>query len=201
MDAVKITTGGQPLIAGNLQTPPVHIPDGRGGAYKTELALLRTPERTEKIIWWHGDDPRKEPHNHPWPFESEIKGGGYTETRWWLVPDLPVAHPDYEDPAEWVRSGRVDEVRETPKGLLCIATRKYRAGDFNRVPTEVYHVVYDVQPGTVTHLVCGAATANNEWGYLDLETYEHVSARDPRFADNGFIDRLREINPHMRVNR
>lgn len=71
-----------PLQAEHLMTPPLHIPDGKGEAFKTELVLERSEERTVKIQWWYADDPRKDPHNHPWSFQSEILSGGYTEDRW-----------------------------------------------------------------------------------------------------------------------
>lgn len=166
---ITTTTGGQPLIAAQLVTPPIHIPNGKGGAYKTELAVERSPEKTIKILWWHEDDPRPEPHNHPWPFKSDILSGGYSEHRY------------------WVQNGQVVSEIKT-----------YRAGDVNDMPANVFHVVYDVQPQTVTRLTCGAAAPDNEWGYLDVETGAYTSARDPKFADNSFIEKLRAINPHMR---
>jgi hypothetical protein len=162
----KLTLGGLSAIAGNLQSPPVHIPDGKGGAYKTELALFRSQERTEKILWWHADDPRPEPHNHPWDFVSDILSGGYSERRYWL-----------------------DE-----NGELQSATMTYRAGEQNIVPANVFHVVYDVQPNTVTYLTCGKASDGNLWGYLDLSTKTYADAeRDPNF-----LTFLQEINPHLR---
>lgn len=162
---MKTTTSGLPIQNKTLQQPPTHIPDGNGGCYKTELALVRTPEYTEKIIWWYKDDPRKEPHNHPWDFVSSILSGGYTEDRWWI-----------ED------------------GVLQKITKAYRAGDENVVPSSVYHVVYDVQPGTVTNLKCGVASEGNAWGYLDLNTLEHIPAK----GSPDFLEELWKINPHLR---
>ena len=162
------TTGGFALTNDQLESPPAHIPDGQGGAYKTELALFRSPERTEKIIWWYSDDPRPEPHNHPWRFESTILSGGYTEDRWWI-----------------------DE-----KGTLQKATNVYRANEqnLNRVGAHVFHVVRDVQPKTTTKLLCGQASEGNAWGYLDLSTKEYVEAE----KDSAFLEWLKEINPHIR---
>jgi quercetin dioxygenase-like cupin family protein len=65
------TSGGLELTHDMLAAPPMHIPDGKGGAYKTELVVERVPDRTVKILWWYADDPRTEPHNHPWAFTSE----------------------------------------------------------------------------------------------------------------------------------
>ncbi len=115
---------------------PLHIPDDKGGAYKTELVIHRSPERTEKINWWHGPDPRREPHNHPWPFRSTILAGGYAETRWTQV-----------------------------DGVWTFETVTYQAGGVNDLPVNVYHTVDSVRPGTVTHMVCGPIVSVN-WGYL-----------------------------------
>jgi hypothetical protein len=162
----KLTLGGLEAISNNLESPPVHIPNGNGGAYKTELALFRSQERTEKIIWWHTDDPRQEPHNHPWRFESTILSGGYSENRWWF-----------------------DE-----NGALQQSSRTYRKGDVNTVEANVFHVVFDVEPKTVTHLICGNASENNIWGYLSLEDFTYFDAeRNP-----DFVDLIRAINPHLR---
>ena len=85
---------GNPLAHADFAVPPLHIPDGEGGAYKTELVLERSTFRVVKLQWWHAPDPRREPHNHPWlsidkdgveyQFKSEILAGGYTETRHYL---------------------------------------------------------------------------------------------------------------------
>lgn len=144
----ETTTSGLALSHKTMSAPPVHIPDGKGGAFKTELTVARSPEYTEKYLWWYADDPRPEYHNHPWPFESTILSGGYTEHRVWI-----------ED------------------GRLRRETRNYREGDVNQVNAGVYHVVVNVLPGTATHLICGKASEGNAWGYLDLETLEHNPAK------------------------
>jgi hypothetical protein len=160
------TITGNPIFAGNLATPPIHVPDLNGGSYKTELTLIRTPERTEKIIWWHAGDPRDIPHNHPWPFVSTILSGGYTEDRFKIEAD----------------------------GSVSNETKTYRTGDLNDCPADVYHVVYDVLKGTVTHLVCGQQSPGAVWGYLDVNAVETYSPPpDPNFLTN-----FRAINPHMR---
>ena len=146
-------------------TPPLHVPDGKGGAFKTELTTVRTPERTEKYVWWHAGDPRTTPHNHPWPFVSEILAGGYTEDRYQVV-----------------------------EGQIVKATCVYRAGDHNDCPADVYHVVRDVLPNTVTHLVCGQQSEGAVWGYLDIETGQI----EPAPRDPNFLAELHAINPHLR---
>lgn len=141
----ETTSGGFALQHAMLTVPPVHIPDGHGGAYKTELVIERSPERTIKILWWYADDPRPEPHCHPWDFTSEILHGGYTEDRYRIV------------------DGEIEHDVET-----------HGAGSFNHVPRFVFHNVRDVLPGTVTRLTCGPAVPGNEWCYLDLETGETI---------------------------
>lgn len=162
---MKLTLGGFPVSSEYLQSVPVHIPDDKGGSYRTELVLYRSADYTEKILWWHSDDPRKEPHNHPWWFESSILSGGYTESRYWLE-----------------------------NGELKFEEKTYRAGDVNIVPANVYHVVYDVQPQTVTHLRCGVAREDNAWGYLNLETLEHIAAK----KEVNFWNSMVAINPHLK---
>jgi len=158
--------------SGALAKAPLHIPDLNGGAYKTELVLSRSDESTTKINWWHGDDPRPEPHSHPWPFKSEILHGGYTEDRWYGDSDIG-----------WVKT-----------------THVYKAGDVNDCPHGTFHVVRDVLPGTVTKMVCGEKVGDGDWGYL-VKSYmpagrTYVSARE--MADPSFLENMREINPHMR---
>ncbi len=144
---------------------PLHIPDDDGGAYKTELVLSRSEERTEKINWWHGPDPRRKPHNHPWPFQATILAGGYTETRWTEVA------------GKWVSE-----------------TKTYKQGDSNDMPANVYHTVDAVEPGTVTHMVCGALTAGpGDWGYLNAEGVVEKVESDP-----DFYGKLLALNPHKR---
>lgn len=171
------TTAGLPLIQANLTAPPLHIPDGNGGAYKTELVLFRSPDRSEKINWWHGPDPRRDPHNHPWPFRSTILSGALTMTLWrfdWLA-------------CEWWQE-----------------TVSYSAGATYDMPADVFHTVDSVEPGTVTHMQCGPlsyphdthvfrAEARGEWGYLVGGVYE------PAKPDPDFRAQLAAINPHMRA--
>ena len=162
---MKTTTGGQALDNMAFEAPPIHIPDDNGGAFKTELAVLRSPEKTIKYLWWHGDDPRSTPHNHPWDFQSEILSGGYTEDRYWV----------------------------TDRGVQK-TTLIHRKGDINTVPTNVFHVVYDVVKGTSTKLVCGKASENNSWGYLNIKDGSYTEAE----KDPDFFAKLQAINPHMR---
>jgi len=180
MEAQTIGTGN-PLAHADLAVPPLHIPDGKGGCYKTELVLERSQERVVKIHWWHGPDPRREPHNHPWEFfRSTILSGGYTETRWILNKD---------------------------SGTWWSATRFYRKGEINEMPRDAFHTVDSVLPGTVTKMETGPLVEGGDWGYLvpanpdishtvirngDVGTYEKEEP-DPKF-----FEQLCELNPHKR---
>ena len=152
----ETTSGGLALTHDMLAAPPMHIPDGRGGAYKTELVIERGADRTVKILWWYADDPRTEPHNHPWPFTSEIMAGGYTDERYRVAGDGTIDHE----------------------------TVVVRAGDVNVVPADIYHRVTDVLPGTVTRMTCGTAAPGNTWGYLDIVSGEISPSHDPMFVAN-----------------
>jgi hypothetical protein len=150
------TTGGFALTHALLSAPPIHIPNRDGFPFKTDLVLERDPAtRTVKLTWWHADDDRGDPHNHPWNFESTILFGGYTDERWVLGPDGSITHH----------------------------VRVLRAGDVNIVPRQDFHRVFDVLPGTVTNMVTGPARPNNEWGYLNVESGVYTRAtKDPDFA-------------------
>lgn len=170
------TSGGFVLEHAELTVPPVHIPDGRGGAYKTELVIERAQAGTTKILWWHADDPRSDPHNHPWSdeagvaFRSEILHGGYTEDRWALTATIvPV------------------------DGVKYLGHNVYRAGDTNTMPQDVFHVVHQVLPGTVTRMTCGPAVLGNEWHYLDIDTGQLRLPTNPQFRAD-----VEAINPHLR---
>lgn len=185
MTAQNLTTGlGLPLESAMFTMPPLHIPDATGRIYKTELVLVRTPERVLKINWWHAPDIRK-PHNHPWPFRSTILVGGYTETRYW------VEQEDGMDEAVL----RLEKQPETVR-VLKKEQRSYKVGDVNEFPTlndptahalgapgSIFHTVDEVLPGTVTQMECAALTAGpGDWGYLNLETLQFEKAQpDPNF--------------------
>lgn len=171
---MEATIGTKNLLAhADFAVPPLHIPDGKGGCYKTELVLERSKERVVKIQWWHAPDPRRDPHNHPWmdsdgiAFRSTILAGGYTETRWKISGD-------------WVRESR----------------HEYREGEVNIMPYNVYHTVDEVLSGTVTRMVTGPVAKGKDWGYLIDGAY--VSALDDPYPNMDFFAQLCELNPHKR---
>ena len=164
---------GLNMGAGRFESVPIHIPDGSGGVYKTELVLQRVPF-VEKVNYWHGQDPRRDPHNHPWPFRSTILRGGYVETRWTKV--------EAGGQNVWEKN-----------------TYSYVAGDVNDMPAGVYHTVDSVMPGTVTHMVCGELVPGGLWGHLlDLEGPLPVGREVPAGKDVKFLRQMWALNPHMR---
>lgn len=182
--ATDVTVGTQTaLSAERFATAPYHIPgprdaDGRLTAYKTELVLERSLARVEKVLWWHGPDPRREPHNHPWAImRSTILKGGFTETRW---------------------------SRDPKSGLWSSRQLTHVAGDVYECPNDEYHTVDEVVPGTVTHLVCTDTVPNGDWGYINPEhkLVEHMSTKSPDLPENlkapNFFAEFCEINPHKR---
>lgn len=159
------TTSGLDLVHATLAKPPLNIPNALGIAYKTELVVERSEQCTVKINWWHGPDDDRAPHNHPWTFISDIKSGGYTERRW----------------------------TKDSKGLWVVTEHSYKAGDSNRMPDTVFHMVIHVEPNTTSIMLCGPAKPNNEWGYLDKDGNYEKAQPDPNF-----ISRLKAINPFMK---
>jgi hypothetical protein len=168
----KTIGAGNLLQTADLTNPPLHIPDGKGGCYKTELVVERSEERVVKIQWWHAPDPRRDPHNHPWSFKSTILSGGYTETRYHNVGDTDILSYG-----------------------VATDTRTYRAGDVNDMPASVYHTVDEVLPGTVTRMETGPIVEGGDWGYLIKGKY--VSAKDDVVHKNSnFFKELCALNPH-----
>jgi len=172
MSEIETIGTGNPLEHADLTNPPLHIPDGRGGCYKTELVVKRSKDCVVKIQWWHGPDPRRDPHNHPWSFRSTILSGGYTETRHHNVGDTDIL--SYGVSTE---------------------TRTYRAGDVNDMPGGMYHTVDSVLPDTVTRMVTGPLIGGGDWGYLIKGKY--VSAKDDGvYQNSNFFEELCTLNPH-----
>jgi hypothetical protein len=153
---MKTTTAGLALVHSAFSKSPLHIPNGKGEPFKTELVEVRSPEQTIKWNFWHLPDDDRAPHNHPWDLvEATIHFGGYTEDRYWLEGNVVMKE-----------------------------TRSYKAGDVNSFRNDIFHVVTSVLPGTVTRMVCGKATEGNVWSYLDIKTGAvTVAAPDPSFIE------------------
>lgn len=173
------TSSGGPLEHAQWGAPPQHLPDGKGGTFRSQLVIFRSLERTEKINWWHGLEPRRDPHSHPWSFESTILAGGYTEQRWEIDDKLDVGY---------------------------IGEFTYKVGDVVRVPHGQFHLVTAVEPGTVTHMRCGPVKMGGRWHYMTGHNrnpnapdgvFRQVTLEDPA-GDPNYIENLRAINPYLR---
>lgn len=153
-DKSEKTTAGLDLAHELFQAAPLQIPNAAGLPYKTELVLIRSLEETVKVNFWHLPDDQRDPHSHPWDFESEILSGGYTEIRYWLDENRKVQHDKFT----------------------------YGAGERNVIKYDVFHLVTEVQDHTVTKMKCGRN--ENEWGYLDVHTGGFkVAEPDPTFLE------------------
>ena len=181
---------GNPLEHANFAVPPLHIPDGEGGAYKTELVLERSKLRCVKIQWWHAPDPREDPHNHPWcdaegvAFTSTVLDGWLTMTNYTLV-----------------------------DGVVFKQTVTHKKGDTYEMPWATFHTVDAVGPDTVTRMVTGPLVEGGDWGHLvpgltdgqgfvmdewgKLGAYVSASA-DPKHDRAKFGADMCQLNPHKR---
>lgn len=168
--APALTTTGLPTSGlGRAWSPFVLIPGRDGAPYKAESRRDgEQPGTLERFTVWISDDPRDDPHTHPWPFVSRILTGGYTESRY--------------------RKGADGEWRE-------VGVFTWRAGDVVEVPAGDAHVVFHVLPGTTTHMLIGKLTAGpQDWGHLvdsdDGTRLEYV----PVSLDPAFKARLDALN-------
>lgn len=168
---IPLTTAGFELTNHN-PGPKNKIPNSTGIAYKIEQVLFRDPElgTIKENVWLlpdieRGGEAGKKPHNHPWDFQSEILDGEITERRFWKE-----------------------------EGLIKSEERTYLTGDIYYLPRDEYHLVIDVKPGTHTKMTCGRASEGNEWGYLNLETGEHETAK----PDPNFLEKFKVLNPHLK---
>ena len=155
--------------------------------YKTDIVVFDNPDMgTLKITRWHEDDPRGEtPHNHPWADENGVSFVSYI-----------------------VRGG-YDETITNLDGTT--ETRTYRAGDRNVARYAEFHTVSNIQPGTLTVLMCApravlADADQQPWGYIvfedtegnPLDRAELVGMNDPRTRDATFLQRAAVLNAGLR---
>lgn len=144
------------------------VPDElTGEPYKAELTLSKTSGWTVKCNLWMAPDRRggetPKPHNHPWDFHSVTLNGRLVE----------------------------DRVEIVDGELVYVAGVEHRVGDVNRIGRSTFHEIVDLEPRTLTLMMCGPGM--NHWGYLDAEG-NYTKAATPA----GFLTRLRELNPHQR---
>jgi hypothetical protein len=162
------TTGQQAANIGRAWTPFTLIPAPNGAPFKVESRRDgEEPGTLERFTVWLADDPRPEaPHTHPWAFTSRILMGGYSERRF-----------RRDENGVWVEVG----------------TFTYYAGDVVEVPAGDAHVVFNVLPGTLTHMVIGRLTAGpKDWGHITNTTGEWEYA--PVEPDPGFLGRFKALN-------
>lgn len=163
------TTTGLPTAGlGRAWGPFVLIPGLGGAPYKAESRRDGVePGSLERFTVWIADDPRPEPHDHPWPFVSTILTGGYSERRFRRGAD-----------GAWA-----------PLGVFV-----WRAGQTLAVPAGDAHVVFDVLPGTTTHMLMGPLTAGpRDWGHL-LPGADGALAWTPAAASPEFLAQLGALN-------
>lgn len=127
-----------------------------GLPYLTRYILIRTPWFRVFLHRFHGPDPDRHCHNHPWLATSLILKGGYWEVVRGLVSARSVGGFSW-----WNQRAR----ELTP-------------GAINKLLPGEYHRITKVKPGTWT-LVWGGAYFR-EWGFLvdgthvDWRTYLNV---------------------------
>jgi len=167
--AATTSTGLAASNLGRTWSPFNLIPDQLGAPFKAESRRDgEEPDTLERFTVWIGDDPRDDPHTHTWPFTSTILTGGYTERRYRKGPD-----------GEW---------RE-------IGVYVHRKGAVVEVPAGDAHVVYDVLPGTTTHMKIGKLTAGpRDWGHLVQADSSGELTYVPNESDPSFLGRLQALN-------
>ena len=74
--------------------------------------------------------------------------------------------------------------------------RTYSKGDINEMPSDAFHTVDEVLPGTMTRMETGPVVPGGDWGYLI--DGEYVSAKDDPHPNKAFFAQLCGINPHKR---
>lgn len=166
LTASQVTSAGLALANKLFESRPLHIPNVAGEPYKTELVIERDPEvKTVKVNWWHQPDDDRDPHSHPWDFRATILRGGYKEIRYWID-----------------ENGKLQSEKFT-----------YIAGEINNIKRDEFHLVTDIEAGTVSYMECNHANPGNAWGYLDINSGEKRDA-DP---DPTFIAKLQHLNRVM----
>lgn len=218
-NAPHTTSAGFPLHAGMFEAPPIAIPNRAGDAYKIEQVVERSPERTVKLVWWFGPDDDRDPHSHPWAFDSEILAGGYTSVTYWIenaaAQTIDAGCGDYGSGPEYEATNGTrlpggpivyagDEVIpgvRMPIGIPTIRceSRIVRAGDRVHYPLHEFHLVKDVLPGTRTRMTCGPARPGNQWDYLDPRTGRVYPYQEQ--PDTTFVERMLALNPWRRTEQ
>lgn len=128
-----------------------------GDKYLTRYVIIRTPFFRVFLHRFHGPDPDRHLHNHPWRATSWILKGGYVEE---------VAVPDWD--REHIGPGWDVNHRFVV--------------DVNQLREDEYHRIRAVLPGTWSLVIGGAYF--REWGFLvdgehiDWRTYLNIPAAE-----------------------
>lgn len=170
------TTSGQSLIANPFSSKPTIIPqflDNKftGKPYKIEQVLYRDLNGGAKQHVWFNPDPR--PHNHPWEWiECRVLRGSYKADEW---------IEDYFD--------RFEELSLT-----------LNAGEARTLYQDDYHQITEVEPGTISIMSFGPVVGDGkQWGHLKQDE-NGKWVHDSNTNQEGFIDALWHMNPHMVKN-
>ena len=213
------TTSGLNLTHGMFGVAPKHIPNADGWPFKTELVLLRSEVRTDKINYWHGPDDDRDPHNHPWKFltiEEALKHHlvvnakdddertklileltGQDITRAVFGSSFPLLSLAGVSFVSTILHGELtQEVFSLSQWKMQRSEATYKAGDTYLFHRDEFHTVINVAPGTVTRMTCGPVVeatedcSKNEWGYRNKETGVYRKAE----PDPSFMERLHANN-------
>lgn len=146
------------------------IPNDAGKLSKVELTLVNTRDLTARVNVWYCEDTRGDgrpmPHNHPWTtFTSAILTQGYREDRYW--------RDDF---------GNV----ESDPGV------EHRSGSNNIVDHDLFHEVVEVEPGTMTLMVCERGR-RGDWTHLNVDTGEDIDGQPV----DGFDEMFAALNGHL----
>lgn len=171
------TTSGQSLITSPFSSKPTIIPqflDNKftGKCYKIEQVLYRDLNGGAKQHIWFNPDPR--PHNHPWEWiECKVIRGWYKADEW------------------------LDDEYET----FSINTLTLSFGETRRLYHSDYHQITEVEPGTVSIMSFGPVVGDGkQWGHLKKDETSGKWVHDSNTNQEGFIDALWHMNPHMIKN-
>jgi hypothetical protein len=173
----KTTTSGQPLQAKPFATKPTIIPrfiDGvfTGQVCKIELVLMRSLDGGARQHVWFSNDPR--PHNHPWEWiDCKVLRGQYTAREYFPADILPSKYSE------------------------CDTTLKAGQSEHRLMHNE-YHQIVSLIPGTVTIMSFGPVVGDGkQWGHL-VKSTDGVYCHDSNTNQEGYLDAMRHLNPHMR---
>lgn len=124
------------------------------------------------------------PHTHPWHFNAYPLTGGYRQDVYTV--ERPQLLSGIEAPLDVVDVGNV---RLRPRVSVVAGTR-------NEMPLDVAHEVVEVEPGTLSLMVCGPGRKDG-WGYIDPDSGLYIPVtKSP--IEPSFKAALYALNPHKK---